>query len=624
MIYRNTFPEVLEAIALGPDPSFLAKNTTYCDFVSAFPVEVELMYNWKAVKKSSNPLNALRNFTKKLIINGPDLDVQTLDFFVKKVTNQPNDHGNTIQKEVKLAFDRVKSISTTTTDCLTTTTVTTDLYLNGKKISSDQSKTTINACYVTNNTQIHNDNNFLNKLANLLKTCKRPCNYFVKPSSTFGTLTDFGRALSDSASILGDSLDSAMHAPVNIGRDMLNKINPIFRSEFYKLKVMTEDVYRDGVKPFFSKEDRERVKAQSRQGLGPDTKYSRMSSPNTDFERLPLTGDTSTYYAAAASYSESEANIRQRLGDCYRRHDYLMRYNPYDPEMNTAYAKRKYIGLRNGDRTSLIDITGSLAPSQYATENTYANALDIPTRDNIMKYEDTEKAVLSNDYNNGKSKANDSVVTAGNGPLDLAASSGSTVSNTGETIPTTGRTMEFGFGEVKVTKYGYPNDETPDSGSQMAVGNSDNLLQPLKSIAVAPESLRSNQVKTGDVLIITCTDRNGNVFKERRQVADTSGAGLLTGKFKFLIDEYIPNGNYKSRLYGADGNTDKFKMSIMVADTKEPLAKWTVQEASQYACMFFSKSDWRNALVNGKGQGLKGSINAKMQTGAYDAYCRFS
>jgi hypothetical protein len=40
--------------------------------------------------------------------------------------------------------------------------------------------------------------------------------------------------------------------------------------------------------------------------------------------------------------------------------------------------------------------------------------------------------------------------------------------------------------------------------------------------------------------------------------------------------------------------------------------------------MFFSKSDWRNALVNGKGQGLKGSINAKMQSGAYDAYCRFS
>lgn len=623
MIYRNTFPEVLEAIALGPDPSFLAKNTTYCDFVSAFPVEVELMYNWKAVKKSANPLNALRNFTKKLIINGPDLDVQTLNFFVKKVTNQPNDHGDTIQNEVKLAFDKVKSISTTTTDCLTTTTVTTDLYLNGKKISSDQSKTTINACYVTNNTEIHNDNNFLNRLANLLKTCKSPCNYFVRPSSTFGTLSDFGRALSDSASILGDTLNSAMHAPVNVSRDMLNKINPIFRSEFYKLKVMTEDVYRDGVKPFFSKEDRERVKAQSSQGLGPDSKYSNMSA-NVDFERLPLTGDTSTYYAAAASYSEAQSNIRQRLGDCYRRHDYLMRYNPYDPEMNTAYAKRKYIGLRNGDRTSLIDITGSLAPSQYATENTYSNALDIPTKDNIMKYEDTEKAVLAKDYNEGKSKGNDSVVTAGSSPLDAAAASGSTVSNLGESSPTTGKTMEFDFGEVKLTKYGYVGDSTPDTGSEMAIGNSDNLLQPLKSIAVAPESLASKKVKTGDVLIITCTDKSGNVFKERRQVADTSAAGLLTGKYKFLIDEYVPNGNYHSKLYGANGNDGKFKISIMVADTKEPLAKWSVQEASQYASMFFSKAAWNDVKNNGQGQGLKGRINGSVKSGEYDAYCRFS
>ena len=75
MLYRNTFPEFLEAISIGPDPSFLEKNTTFCEFVSAFPQEVELMYDWKSVKKSSNPLNSLRNFVKKFVINGPDLDV---------------------------------------------------------------------------------------------------------------------------------------------------------------------------------------------------------------------------------------------------------------------------------------------------------------------------------------------------------------------------------------------------------------------------------------------------------------------------------------------------------------------------------------------------------------------
>ena len=88
MLYRNTFPEFLEAIAIGPDPSFLEKNTTFCEFASGFPQEVELMYEWKSVKRSSNPLNALRNFTKRFIIYGPDLDVKTLKFFIQKVTHK--------------------------------------------------------------------------------------------------------------------------------------------------------------------------------------------------------------------------------------------------------------------------------------------------------------------------------------------------------------------------------------------------------------------------------------------------------------------------------------------------------------------------------------------------------
>ena len=34
MFYRNTFPEFLESISIGPSPAFLEKNTTFCEFVS--------------------------------------------------------------------------------------------------------------------------------------------------------------------------------------------------------------------------------------------------------------------------------------------------------------------------------------------------------------------------------------------------------------------------------------------------------------------------------------------------------------------------------------------------------------------------------------------------------------
>jgi hypothetical protein len=67
LIYENNFPATLQAICIGPDPAFLENNTTNCEFVSAFPHEVDLMYDWKNLKKSSEPMRSLRDFCKKLI-----------------------------------------------------------------------------------------------------------------------------------------------------------------------------------------------------------------------------------------------------------------------------------------------------------------------------------------------------------------------------------------------------------------------------------------------------------------------------------------------------------------------------------------------------------------------------
>ena len=597
MYYRNTFPEFLEAISIGPDPSFLEKNTTNCEFVSAFPQEVELMYDWKKVKRSSNPLNALRNFTKKLLLYGPTLDVQTITFFVKKINVFPPYYSDIIKTEVGLAFEEAKHIF----------------------ISEDDINTEVGGNYITNHTTIHGDNNFLNKLANLLRSCKPSCNYFKPQSTSIGTLADFGRAMSDSASVLGAAANDIFHAPTNIATGIFNKIKPTVRTEFLKLKIMTQDLYRDGVKPFFSKEDRERVKDQMAQGITPDTK----------FDRLPLTGDTGTALIAAQSHSELQATLHQQLGDCFRQHDYGQRYNPYDPTMNTSYAKRKYMGIKNGDIKSLVDIFGSPAPAQYATENTYANALDVPKDPTFVKYEDLQKSPKYDTYD-GPSAAGAAVVTAGGGSTTnpVNASGSATTSNSGlENVPTNGKVMEFDFGEVKLTKYGYINDETPDSGTQMGLGFADNMIVPLQSIAVAPETLAKGMIKRGDVLIITCTDKAGNTFVERRHVADSSGEGLLNVKghtYKFLIDEFQPDSKlFPSKLVDRSA---QLKLTIQVADTKQPYAKWNVQQASQFAPMFLCKKDWDSALAKGgyKASGLKLTIHNKMKSGEYDQYKKFS
>jgi hypothetical protein len=507
------------------------------------------MYEWKSVKRSSNPMASLRKFTKNFILNAPDLDVQTINFFVRKVNVYPEYYSNTIKEEVAQCFE----------------------YVSNNKYSISNFNVDSR---VINNRPMQNDSNFLDKLAKLMQGCKRPCNYFKPPSTTIGTLGDFGRALSDSASILAQAGDDLLHAPTNIGTNVMNKIKPQVRTEFFKLKILTQDLYRNGVKPFFSKEDRERVKNGVNSGTTPDSAFFRM----------PLTGDTQSYFTTSSVHSQIQAKIQQQLGDCYRTYTNAMRFNPYDPIMNAAYAKRKYVGVKNGNVKSLVDILGGLAPAQYAAETTYKNTLDIPKAQEYRTSDDSPKAPKYDTYD-GPSKGAEEVITAGTadtGNLVKAAKAET------ETPPSNGKKYEFNYGEVKLTKYGYMMDECPDSGSEKGYGNSGNMLVPLKSIAVSPESLDKGMVKRGDVLIITCTDKGGNTWVERRKVADQSGNDLL-GKYKFLIDEFVPINTFKSKLAG---RSEQLKLTIQIADTKEPPDKWNVQEASQFAPMFLCKNDW--------------------------------
>ena len=575
LIYDNNFPQYLQAICIGPDANFLENNTTNCEFVSSFPHEVDLMYEWKALKKSSAPLRSLRDFCKKLIMYGRDLDVPTIKFFVHKVNVYPEEYSNAVKKEVENAFDLAIDITIDLED-------------------EDDGAMPPPYSFITYNTPIDSDKKFLNKLAAMLKGCNSPCNYFKPVSDSVGTLFDFGMAMSDSSHSFVDIGKDLLHAPTNIPTALYNKISPSFRTEFNKLKVASTALVKNGVAPFFTDEDKDRVESQLKNGISPDLVG----------DTLPMTGDHNTYQSVSEVHSDLMAKVKEKLGDCFRMFDHNRRYNAYDPMMNSAFSKRKYMGIKNSNVTSLIDINGALAPGQYATENTYIKSLNATPSEEQNKYHDTVVAPKYDSYNS-PSGAGAAVVTGGAaGGVNTVQATGS---NAGENVtagaglentPSTGKTYTYNFGEVKLTSYGETGDLTPDTGSEMGFG-SVGMIIPLRTIAVCPEVLPktgSGMVKHGDVLIIQCTDKAGNTFTERRQVADVSAPGLLHKgqaikgvNYKFLIDEFVPDKSFKSRLAGRSAD---LKLTITVADTKEPLPKWNPQEASKFAAMFLSKTDW--------------------------------
>ena len=556
LLYNNNFAEFLEAIAIGPNPEFMKKNTTNCEFADEFPKEVELMYDLKNSRKSSNPLKALRNLAKKIVLYGPELDTATLNFFIKRFDGFPDYYTEPVKAEITEAFDKAQQ--------WTVDIEVVDL------IEEDSSP--------------NNDRNFLNSLAKGLQGCSPSCNYFTPMSDSIGTLTDFARGITDNSFFnFAGSGGMNVQPPTNIPTYLYNKISPAFRGVFNSLSVSTSMTMAAGAMPAYSSEQKVKIQAAVNAGTALDKLGL----------KLPFMSDNSTYNAVTESHSEIAGKIKQTLGDCHRRFDHLMRFNPYDPTMNTSYSKRKYLGIKTSNVKSLIDINGALAPGQYATNNTYKKALDIPTNKDHMKYGDSKVAKKYDNYES-PSAGGESVVTGGAAQINPAVAAGAQTNTSLDNVPSNGKTYNFNFGEVKLTSYGYILEDCPDTGSEIGLGNRGNMIVPLRTIAVAPETLGS-MVKAGDVLIIQCQDKGGNTWTERRQVGDVSGKGLIGGStgYKFLIDEFLPDKKlFPSKIAG---RTKELKLTITVADTKEPLPKYNPQEASQFAPMFLNRSDWERA-----------------------------
>lgn len=554
LLYRNTFPEYLQAVAIGPDPSFMEKNTTNCELVSAFPKEVELMYDWKNLRLSSDPLNKLRDFTKKFTMYGPELDVQTIRFFVRKVKNYPEYYSAKILDEIAKSFVEAGKINRPKTQPSTT-------FTYGKPI--------------------HEDNSFVNSLAAKMKACNSPCNYFQPSSDVIGTLVDLGRSLTGSSSV-ASLVKGATPAPIGIGMNIYNKIIPSVRSEFVKLKSLSENALKQGVSAFFPKEP-------------PQNQLP----PDVSGERAPLTNDTNSSYAKSEAYSEVQAAVKAKLGDCYRLHDDSARYNPYDPEMNLAYSKRKFMGISNGYAKSLVDILGGNAPAHHASENTYKSGLDVPSGPDARMYDDSPVAPKYDSYErtSGGQKATQEIV--GGNANSVAPAAGGNPSGGGlDNIPPNGKTMVFQPGEIYFTRYGYVGElavsktgkplGNPDSGSFIGLGNRGNMIVPLRTVALPPNIAKERGFKSGDVLIIEITTNSGEKFTERRQYGDVS-----ENKPYLNIDEFLPEGT-KSRLVALKDKS--YKATITIADTKEPLPKYNPAEASNFAAMYLSKNCWDYVL----------------------------
>tara|TARA_R110000868_G_scaffold54509_7_gene170298 strand:- start:2340 stop:3368 length:1029 start_codon:yes stop_codon:yes gene_type:complete len=318
MILAKTLaPEILEAISIGPDSSYLRNHTNLCETADLFATELDLMYDWKDTITKSNQLNAYRDFTKKFTLLGPELDTNMLIFFRDKINSGPLDVVNRVKYELNKAFETASNIKNP----------------SKKKVSDSNT--------------IDNDNQFLNALAEALQSCLAPCNYLEPTSESVGTHANKTDAVASSGSPLWDTTCEFLQAPIGMAVNTFNKINNHFAAEHASLSLAVENTYRSSLSLFFPKARVEKEKAAVAQGL-----------PYVSTDNLPFTSDLSTTYNAFNNTNMITNIVAKILGDCHRISDFNRRFNYQDPNMNLGKAKDFYITVNNHGYKNTIDLTG--------------------------------------------------------------------------------------------------------------------------------------------------------------------------------------------------------------------------------------------------------------------------
>ena len=318
MLTRTGFPEFLESIAIGPGPEFLRTQTDYCDAADEFPTEINATYLWKKINVSVDPLTELREFTKHFLVDAPDFSEEFILHFVKKVNMLPPDLKDQILYEVEDALDKAAKIV--------------------PKGTYDPTKDDIAKRNFDRARAVNDDPSLLDKLSNMMDSCKSSCNYFSPVTDKVGSIFDFSRMNSLNSSMPHDTELNAP-PPTGLGLNIMNKIprgiQDTMMQAYTSAKLLMDAAKEQLTSPGTTAKLREFAK----QGVSADRKG------------VPFIGSTgsSLFQDALGLNSSLMTKVKRNMGDCFRIADFMNRYNAFDEDMNLAVARKKVFKIQIPD-----------------------------------------------------------------------------------------------------------------------------------------------------------------------------------------------------------------------------------------------------------------------------------
>jgi hypothetical protein len=335
VIYSHNLHEKLFGYAISRE--FIKYQTPFCDLLDDPTLSLDFDLAIGFNQAINGNLSARENFTNTLILCSTDIDMSTLEFYKHKMETYP------------IFATEISRINYT--------------FGNLNRLPSD-------------------NGGFIDKLKNALKDClNSPCNLFTPTSNSVGKLAQGTLFANDTSVLAVSSLKDAV-ATFTGGIDncLFNKIPQAFQNGITNLKLIGKNAWSES-QTMLTKDSLPELieKAQSGESLRTNTSGYR------------YTPDIKSYFDLNGIASAILGGVASDMGDCFRRYQQSVRYNPYDPKQNQSFVSRApIVDQVNGTtyyRTSLgqsIDInTGGELQSNLGV-NEIGNKRVVVTADTVI------------------------------------------------------------------------------------------------------------------------------------------------------------------------------------------------------------------------------------------------
>lgn len=479
ILINTTAPMLIDATAWH-GRNFLYTNSNLCTFSTALSAEYSLSYDYKQFTNSSSPISALRSYMQNVILQGPDLDPQTLALHVDRILSMP----------ASMVLPLVREMS------------------NNLDIASRSGSG-------------FPPESFLNKLAKILNTCNSPCNYFRPVGDVIGLLASSTQMNTCNVSPAWDSNCTLLHAPICTAQATFNKISTTAQRLLIGTAQAARGIFCSALQPIFSSSRKSTETSLMRDGK------SMSFVPHGTY----LATDPFPYFQTQNNASNILARAKGSLLDCFRQHEYKYRYNPLDASMNLSVATNAHVVAVSEKSTYVLNLFGKpKVPLIKPRKMSIANALDFKNSNYV--WDDSENRTL-NPTTGSKTTEPSSppTPTNANKPPGTANVAGSRVTDYGQPIdPYLDPNSKNGIGMAGIG----------ESGKGPAGLKGGNYLLRDYSMAVSPDvedKMRSSGIGVGDWVQVNTAD--GQSFAKRW---DDRTSPTLTGRVDFYSPVGRANG----------------------------------------------------------------------------------